>query len=93
VLTDWSRRDLLALGAGSFTGCSKPDRRYFGRVSRPHSQTLVQVILAEPATLDPHLSADLYESHVIHSLFEGEHNSISPLLLKYASIDLDWKPS
>src|SRR5262245_2818371 len=66
-----SRRSLLAGGPVVLGACGKVEAAYFGRTAPPQEQRLVYLIGAEPATLDPAKSADLFELYILHSLFEG----------------------
>ena len=66
-----SRRALFAVAPLAVTNCRKPEEAYFGKTNPPRGQRLVYLISAEPATLDPAKSADLWESYIVHSLFEG----------------------
>jgi oligopeptide transport system substrate-binding protein len=51
--------------------CRRADAEYFGRTDPPAAQRLVYLIGAEPSTLDPARSTDLWEGYVIHAMFEG----------------------
>ena len=50
---------------------SRNEESYFGRTTPPNAQKLVYLIGAEPASLDPAKSIDLWELYIAHSLFEG----------------------
>ena len=65
------RRTLLAAAPLALAGCKAAEGAYFGKTNPPRAQRLVYVISAEPATLDPAKSTDLWESYIVHSLFEG----------------------
>ena len=69
-MTPISRRKLLTAGPMALAAC-RPAQGYFGRTAPPDSQRLVYLIGAEPATLDPAKSADLWELYIVHALFEG----------------------
>lgn len=95
-----TRRSLLAGAPIAFAACSRGDNEYFGRIDPPGSEQVVYLIGAEPATLDPAKSTDLWESYVVHALFEGltslhpqtgapmaalaTHYEVSPDALQYA---------
>ena len=66
-----ARRTLLTGAPLSFAGCRAAEGAYFGRTEPPQRQRLVCLLGAEPATLDPTLSLDRWESYIIHALFEG----------------------
>ena len=65
------RRTLVTGGPLVFAGCRAVEGAYFGRTEPPQRQRLVCLLGAEPATLDPALSLDRWESYIIHALFEG----------------------
>jgi oligopeptide transport system substrate-binding protein len=65
------RRTLLTAGPMMLAACSRAEEAYFGRTDPPRSQRLVYLLGAEPGTLDPAKSGDLWEAPVIHALFEG----------------------
>ena len=66
-----TRRALLAAAPLASNACGKAEEAYFGKTNPPRGQRLVYLISAEPASLDPAKSADLWESYIVHSLFEG----------------------
>jgi ABC-type oligopeptide transport system substrate-binding subunit len=61
---------LLGAGSVALAACREADA-YFGRTNPPAGQHLVVLIGAEPATLDPGKSTDLWEGYIIHAMFEG----------------------
>ena len=65
-----SRRQLLTAGPLALAACTQA-QGYFGSTELPNNERLVYLIGAEPATLDPTKSADLWELYIIHALFEG----------------------
>jgi len=65
------RRTLLTAAPLALAACSKAEEAYFGRTDPPRTQRLVYLLGAEPGTLDPAKSNDLWEAPVIHGLFEG----------------------
>jgi ABC-type oligopeptide transport system substrate-binding subunit len=66
-----TRRSLLAAGPLALAACGRAEAEYFGRTEPPAAQRLVYLIGAEPATLDPAKSTDLWEGYVVHAMFEG----------------------
>ena len=65
------RRTILAAGALALAACGKAEQAYFGNTDPPNAQRLVYLLAAEPATLDPVISNDLWEAPIIHAMFEG----------------------
>ena len=63
-------RRLLAAGPLRSLRAARRDA-YFGKTDPPRSQRLVYLLGAEPATLDPAKSSDLWEAPIIHAMFEG----------------------
>src|SRR5690349_22568757 len=66
-----TRRSILAAGPLALAACRRAEAEYFGRTEPPAAQRLVYLIGAEPATLDPAKSTDLWEGYVVHAMFEG----------------------
>ena len=66
-----SRRTFLSAGPLALAACGRVEGAYFGRTAWRQQQRLVYLIGAEPATLDPAKSADLFELYIVHALFEG----------------------
>jgi ABC-type oligopeptide transport system substrate-binding subunit len=62
---------LLAAGPLALASCGRREGPYFGKTDPPRGQRLVYLLASQPATLDPGLSADLWEGPVIHAMFEG----------------------
>src|SRR5262245_37500783 len=67
------RRTLLMITAFA-AGCQRTNSRYFGRTTPPRGQRIVMAIVAEPSTLDPGRSWELYDTYPIRALFEGLTN-------------------
>ena len=65
------RRTLIAAGPLALAACSRAEEAYFGKTDPPQTQRLVYLLGAEPATLDPARSNDLWEAPAIHAMFEG----------------------
>jgi ABC-type oligopeptide transport system substrate-binding subunit len=65
------RRTFLSAGPMAMAACRTGEGAYFGRTEPPRDQRLVYLIGAEPATLDPAKSVDLWELYIVHALFEG----------------------
>ena len=65
-----SRRALLGVSP-LLAACETRRARYFGKTDPPRSQELVYLLGAEPGTLDPAKSDDLWEAPIIHAMFEG----------------------
>src|SRR5262249_24241472 len=66
-----TRRSLLTAVPAMLAACGRGDGAYFGRTEPPRTQRLVYLIGAEPGTLDPAMSPDLWEGYIVHALFEG----------------------
>ena len=64
------RRTVVGMSALA-VGCSRVKRRYFGANVPPQQQTLTMAIGANPGTLDPGESWDIWEPYLIRALFEG----------------------
>jgi ABC-type oligopeptide transport system substrate-binding subunit len=64
------RRTVVGMSALA-VGCSRVKRRYFGLNVPPQQQTLTMAIGANPGTLDPGESWDIWEPYPIRALFEG----------------------
>jgi len=69
-MTPISRRRVLTAAPLALAACRQA-QGYFGRTEPPESDRLVYLIGAEPATLDPAKSTDLWELYIVHALFEG----------------------
>src|SRR4029077_20819922 len=65
------RRALLTAGPLALAACARGEDAYFGRTDPPPRQRLVYLLGAEPVTLDPAKSGDLWEAPIIHAMFEG----------------------
>src|SRR5262245_3625110 len=65
------RRSLLTAAPLALAGCCKTESDYFGKTDPPRTQSLVYLLGAEPGTLDPLISNDLWEAPIIHALFDG----------------------
>jgi ABC-type oligopeptide transport system substrate-binding subunit len=61
----------LAVVSALMTPACTVDSPYFGKANPPPKQQLCLETLAEPATLDPEISTDLWESYIVYALFEG----------------------
>ena len=71
VMKPVSRRALLGVSPLVLAACETKRARYFGKTDPPRSQELVYLLGAEPGTLDPAKSGDLWEAPIIHAMFEG----------------------
>src|SRR5689334_10541115 len=65
-----TRRQWIGAAPLALAACRQAEA-YFGRTEPPPGQQLVFLIGAEPATLDPAKSTDLWEGYIVHAMFEG----------------------